>query len=186
MRSALLLTATCLALAACSAPDNSQQATTETASAPSPASAKSPFSISNLAAFDRYESTAREFAQAIDDDAPTDELAAYSEELVEIAAGIVPEFVAARPDCSEYLDATLKLRDIWTNLSAEEIETGYHKDQALPKITNGAACYHMKDLVVHPITAQALLLEDAIGNRDRARREIDEVVAHVSVVKALR
>jgi hypothetical protein len=43
----------------------------------------------------------------------------------------------------------------------------------------------MKDLIVHPITARALLRE-APDQRAPARREIEEVLAHIGVVRATR
>ncbi len=133
----------------------------------------------------RYEAAAREYVAAIDTGTAAGALAARTDALVAIAAEALPAFLTRQPHCRAYLEAALALRDNWTTLSAEEIEAGYHKDGALPKIDNATACYHFKDLIVHPITAQALLNEGE-DNRADARREIDEVIAHVAVVRATR
>ncbi len=136
-------------------------------------------------ALTRYETAARDYVAAIDSDAAAEALAARTDALVAIAAEALPEFLSRQPHCRGYLEAAMTLKDTWTTLSAEEIEAGYHKDGALPKIDNAAACYHFKDLIVHPITAQALLNEGD-DNRAAARREIDEVIAHLVVVRATR
>ena len=192
MRALVLLASTILILAACSKPDpaadqaaaSTPPATTQPAAAP--AAPAGPFSTASLEALDRYAEAARTHAAAIEAGEAVETLSAQGDELVKIAASVLPDFLTVRPDCREYLEKALALHEIWTTLSAEDIEAGYHKDGALPKIEDAAACYHMKDLIVHPITAQALLAEDAEGNRAQARLEIDEVVAHVAVVKATR
>lgn len=97
----------------------------------------------------------------------------------------MPEFVAARPHCEPYLAAALRLGKLWTSLTPAQIEAGYHKDGELPAVDDAAACYHMKDLVVHPLTALAHLAQDT-PDTAAARREIDEVIAHVSVVRDMR
>lgn len=187
MRTLMLTLAVTATLAACSKSDpGTDSAATPAPATARPAAAVGPFSATGLEALDRYEQLARDHATAIEKAAPADLLVAQSEELVAIAAEVLPEFLSARPDCRAYLETALALKDTWTTLTAEQIEAGYHKDGALPKVANGAACYHMKDLIVHPITAQVLLAEDPEGNRAEARHEIDEVVAHVAVVKATR
>ena len=193
MRALVLLASTTLILAACSKSEPAaEQAAASTPPATSqpaataPAAPAGPFSAASLQALDRYAEAARAHAASIEAGEAVETLTAQGDELVKIAASVLPDFLTVRPDCREYLEKALALHEIWTTLSAEDIEAGYHKDGALPKIENAAACYHMKDLIVHPITAQALLAEDAEGNRAEARHEIDEVVAHAAVVKATR
>lgn len=133
----------------------------------------------------RYEAAARDYVAAIDANTPAQALTPHLDKLLAISGELLPEFLSRKPHCRSYLEAALALKDTWTTLSADQIETGYHKDEALPRIDNAAACYHFKDLIVHPITAQALLNEGE-GNRAGARREIDEVIAHLAVVRATR
>ncbi len=182
----LLLALTAL-LAACGGSNSDTPAagsTPPTGSAGSVEAAPTPASAFDDA-LTRYETAARDYVAAIDADTGADALAARTDALVAIAAEALPEFLTRQPHCRAYLEAALALRNSWTTLSAEQIEAGYHKDGALPKIDNATACYHFKDLIVHPITAQALLNESG-DNRNSARHEIDEVIAHVAVVRATR
>lgn len=137
------------------------------------------------AALDRYQDQAREFSAAIEAGAPADELSAHADELLASADAVMPEFLAARPHCEPYLTAALRLGKLWTSLTPAQIESGYHKDGELPAVEDAASCYHMKDLVVHPLTALAHLAQDPPDGA-AARREIDEVIAHVSVVRDMR
>jgi hypothetical protein len=136
-----------------------------------------------LRALERYEEQARDYLVALDGGEAIAELDAHAEELVATAAEILPAFLEIKPHCRAYLDTALSLRERWQDLDAAAIEAGYHKDGALPAVDDAAACYHMKDLIVHPITARALLRE-APEQRAPARREIEEVLAHIGVVRA--
>lgn len=178
MTRALLIATLALALHGCGqqAPSPREAASARTEAVPAlPADA--------LRALERYETQAREYLVALDGGDPVDELDAHAEELVATAAEVLPAFLELKPHCRAYLEAALALRERWQDLDAAAIEAGYHKDGALPKVDDAAACYHMKDLIVHPITARALLRE-APEQRAPARREIEEVLAHIGVVRA--
>lgn len=138
-----------------------------------------------LQQLDRYTMQARELITSIDAKAPTDEIQAHAEEMIATSEAVLPAFLERRPHCSAYLNAAVALKNSWTTMTSEQIEAGYHKDGAMPKIENAAACYHMKDMIVHPITALALLKESPDNTR-KAKHEIEEVIAHVTVVKAMR
>lgn len=170
-----------LVLAACSGNEPTA------ASAPAAPPTTSSLSADSLAALDRYEAQSRTLIGVLSAEGEIDvqQVDTHADALVSTAVSILPDFLALRPHCRPYLEAALGLVGTRRSMSPDEIETGYHKDAALPKIDNAAACYHMKDLIVHPITAQALIAEDA-DHRVRARQEIDEVIAHLSVVRATR
>lgn len=155
-------------------------------SAPETPEAGPALSASARATLDRYQDQARDFAAAIVENAgAADELAAHADELLASAEAVLPEFVAARPHCETYLSESMRLRKLWTAMTPEQIEAGYHKDGALPAVDDAASCYHMKDLIVHPLTALAFLSQDP-PDAAAARREIDEVIAHVTVVRDMR
>ncbi len=172
-----------LTLSACSDRDAAQSSASE----PPTAAVSTGFSADSLTALSQYEVQALALVERLSGDAAVDadDINHRAEDLVAIATGIVPDFLRLQPHCRSYLEATQTLIGSWRELGSAAIEAGYHKDGALPKIDNAAACYHMKDLIVHPISAQALIAEDT-GNRAPARREIEEVLAHLSVVRATR
>jgi hypothetical protein len=112
-------------------------------------------------------------------DAPA--LVSDAQQLVDAGASMVPAFVQRHPHCAAYLDAALQVVEKLPTLDAESIERDYHEDAALPKTDNVAVCYHMKDLFVHPASVVAML-RDAPADLQDARREIQEVLAHLHVV----
>lgn len=184
MRAIVPVVLAILVVSACSKP--AETATTVLPAATmKPSQTISALPTEALKQLDRYETQARALVSAIDASQPQDELDAHAEELVATSEAILPAFVALRPHCTAYLNAALALKTNWTTMTPDQIEAGYHKDGAMPKTQNATACYHMKDLIVHPITAMALLREGS-QNAGKARHEIEEVVAHVSVVKATR
>lgn len=112
------------------------------------------------------------------------DLAAVRQEaqaLMELGAALVPGFVARHPRCADYLDAALAVRSGWRAMDVETIERDYHHDGALPKLEDAGACYHMKDLVVHPATALVLLSAQP-PDIAQAQAEIAEVVQHADFV----
>jgi hypothetical protein len=181
MSRALLIAILAVALHGCdrqASPPPQEAASARTAATPKlPADA--------LRALERYEEQARGYLVALDGEETVAELDAHAEELVATAAEVLPAFLDLKPHCRAYLETALALRERWQDLDAAAIEAGYHKDGALPAVDDAAACYHMKDLIVHPITARALLRE-APDQRAPARREIEEVLAHIGVVRATR
>jgi hypothetical protein len=104
-----------------------------------------------------------------------------AEALMELGAALVPGFVARHPRCADYLDAALAVRSGWRAMDVETIERDYHHDGALPKLEDAGACYHMKDLVVHPATALVLLSAQP-PDIAQAQAEIAEVVQHADFV----
>jgi hypothetical protein len=131
---------------------------------------------------DQYQREAGDLAAAIAAGAETDRLRSQAEGLIERAAEIVPAFVEVHPHCTPYLEAALAVRERWPQLDHDAIERDYHHDGALPKIDNAGFCYHMKDLITHPATV-LVLLSQAEPDHAHAKAEIDEVIAHMGVVR---
>ena len=137
-----------------------------------------------LTALDDYERRARALAKQLGAAGEPAALREASTALVDLSATVAPAFAARQPQCAAYLDAALRVREAWPTLDVATIERDYHDDGALPKVAEGgAACYHMKDLIVHPATVLVLLAQPEL-DRAQARKEIDEVLAHVGAVRA--
>lgn len=106
--------------------------------------------------------------------------------LVNISKSIVAQSIKALPQCTEYLSALLDVADTIATLPLDDIEHGYHADGKLPPLKDGA-CYHAKDLLVHPATVQAMA---NIGLKSesqwkQAAHEIEEVLEHLSAVESV-
>lgn len=192
----VLATALALLLAACGGSDTGMSAD-NAAQTPAPAEPADPVDVDHgpptltdesLDVLEKYEAVAQDLVRALDAGEPAQDLAGQGELLADIAAGLLPDFLRLRPECTDYLQAAVALRARWQSLTVAQIESGYHQDGELPPIDGGDAhasgCYHMKDLIVHPITAQAMLVHTP-EDRDAARNEIVEVITHIAVVRAL-
>lgn len=132
---------------------------------------------------DQYARQATALSAALADGADAGTLKTGAESLMELAAGISTAFVQRHPHCAGYLEKALQVRARWTSLDHETIERDYHHDGVLPRTENANVCYHMKDLIVHPAT-MLVLLSQPRPDLAQARREIDEVIAHVGLVRA--
>jgi hypothetical protein len=131
---------------------------------------------------DDYQQRASALAAQVRAGAVDDAVTTGLTGLMEQGAALVPLFVERHPHCAEYLEAALAVRVRWPELDAGTIEHEYHEDAALPTAGITPACYHMKDLIVHPATA-LVLLSAPEPDAQQAAREIDEVLAHLSVVR---
>ncbi len=129
-----------------------------------------------------YATKASAFVQSFDSGADDATLSAQAQALMDLSETIVPAYVEVYPGCKEHLNAALKITDTWQDLDPETIERDYHQDAALPDPAPGADCYHMKDLVVHPATALALLNQPEV-DREQVRHEMAEVAAHAGAVR---
>lgn len=170
------------ALAACGKAEAPVAAAPE-AAAPEAAAPAPVFSAEVQDMINEYELVASELSQVIGGAAAHDESREKLDRLMKLSEGITPAFIARHPACKNYLQASLRILTQWPNLDPATIERDYHQDAALPKDGTPAACYHMKDLIVHPATAAALLSGEK-PDRVQAKKEIDEVLAHVGVVRA--
>lgn len=126
------------------------------------------------------ESTVKEIMTASFDD-----ISKSSTELVDLAKGILLAFSEHHSACKVYLGAVMAAADSMQEITLEEIEADYHADGKLPALTSGD-CYHAKDLLVHPATVvvMAKTLKDTKANRKHMAHEIEEVIVHLSLVKA--
>jgi len=140
------------------------------------------YDTATMAALDDYEIEAMALVEGIGRGDPTEALVARVERLLELADAMMPAFIARHPGCGAYLEAARQVRHRWRDLDADTLERDYHHDGALPSEGTTPACYHAKDLVVHPASAAALLSQDP-PDVAAARREISEVLAHLDVVR---
>jgi hypothetical protein len=163
------------ALSACS---ESPAPAANAATAPAPSVYDAPV----LQSIDAYEAEARAVSEALARNAAATDVVARVERLLTLAEAITPAFNARHPACTAYLTAAAGVRTRWRELGAETLERDYHDDGALPTAGIVPACYHMKDLIVHPASAAALVTQPA-PDYAAAKHEIDEVIAHVSVVR---
>jgi hypothetical protein len=150
--------------------------------APDAAPVPAPFTPEVSALIDQYERTAVELSQLLATSPVDGAHAPLTDKLMVLAEGITPAFVARHPSCKAYLEAALRVKTNWTSLDVETLERDYHDDAALPTEGTTPACYHMKDLIVHPASAAALM-QQTPPDATAAKREIDEVLAHVGVVR---
>ena len=133
-----------------------------------------------------YSDKAQALVQALGSDKEQEALIDQANALTEVGLGLVKTIIAYHPVWKEYLNAFEAIGQTLHDLPLEEIEDGYHKDGKLPIMPENPACYHGKDLVVHPATVAALVKKGLVTEADRAAAvaEITEVLSHLSVVTA--
>ena len=114
------------------------------------------------------------------------EASAAAKELVTISKSLLPAVVAKKPICEAYLSAAIKAADEMLTISVDEIERDYHADGKLPPVKD-AACYHAKDLLVHPATVVVLAANQTHDQKtkEQMHHEIEEVLEHFGQVKQL-
>lgn len=105
--------------------------------------------------------------------------------LVETSKPIVAMAKSVLPQCNEYFDALIEAAEIIPTLPLDTIETDYHADGKLPPLKDGS-CYHVKDLLVHAATVQAMARIGITTDKGwhSAEHEIEEVIEHFDIVKA--
>lgn len=134
--------------------------------------------------FSQYQQGAHALVTLIDKKASDTDIEQSSQALVALSQPIIQAFKTKFPQCNEYLDAVSAAAAIIPSLPLAEIESGYHADGKLPRISD-VKCYHAKDLLVHPATVQAMA---AIGiksdeQREQAKHEVVEVIEHFTQVE---
>ena len=84
------------------------------------------------------------------------------------------------------MSAAIKAADEMLTISVDEIERDYHADGKLPPVKD-AACYHAKDLLVHPATVVVLAANQTHDQKtkEQMHHEIEEVLEHFGQVKQL-
>jgi hypothetical protein len=133
---------------------------------------------------DSYRSQAEALVVAIEAGKSSEEVLQLADALTSTGLKLLEGMTRAHPECKTYLDAIAAVGPTLKDLPLEEIESGYHADGKLPPMPSGA-CYHGKDLVVHPATVAALAKGglDTDEQRDAAQSEIAEVLSHLTAVE---
>ena len=133
---------------------------------------------------DLYRRLATELTGAIESGQNADVIAARAQRLTLTGLGLLTNLRSKHPECEAYFDAIVQVAPKLGDMPLERIETGFHADGELPK-SPGGACYHGKDLVVHPATVVALAKAGlkTPEDRNKAVGEITEVLNHLTAVQ---
>ena len=138
-------------------------------------------SIKTLAT--QYEAEAKGLLQAIRGKQISAEVQKQAVTLTKTGLMMIPLLGKKYPQCTAYFEALVSASSQLTHLSLEAIEKDYHRDGKLPKSPDGA-CYHGKDLVVHPATV-VIMARGGIKTDEQTKsalHEIEEVLAHLVAV----
>ena len=130
----------------------------------------------------KYRAEAEALVAAIDGGIDAAEVGRLAENLTKTGLAMLPAMIETHAECKAYLEAIIAVGDKLKDMPLAEIEAGYHSDGKLPE-TPSAACYHGKDLVVHPATVVALV-NGGLTDREQAKAEITEVLGHLGAVEA--
>ncbi|MDQ3288485.1 MAG: hypothetical protein M3Q42_09535 [Pseudomonadota bacterium] len=148
-----------------------------------PPDATPPYAPATIETIERYTVEAQALSAKLRPGVDVAAAAQAAELLLALGAEIVPAYVERHPHCGAYLAAVLQVKEAWRSMDAATLERDFHKDAALPEVEGDVkVCYHMKDLVVHPATALALLSQSPPAI-DAAQKEITEVIAHSLIVR---
>jgi hypothetical protein len=129
----------------------------------------------------QYVKLAQQLIVGLEKEKPSKSLMKLADELTVLGVKLVRKMKPDHPDCEEYFDAIIGVSKDLSKMSLEEIESGYHADGALPEVPEGA-CYHGKDLVVHPASVSAMARVTPDGWQADAKAEIVEVLEHLKAV----
>lgn len=141
-------------------------------------------SVTLLAQVDTYELEAGALLADLRTSRSADHLRARAEVLVAIAEPILLGYAERDPDCRAYLDAARGMLDRLEEIGLDEVERGFHHDEALPDAP--ARCYNVKDLLVHAATVIVVLRETGLAQgREQMVAEVAEVLAHLAAVRML-
>ena len=136
------------------------------------------------ASMEAYRKLATQLVTSIDEEAAPRKVTRDAERLTLLGVSLLEDVRAKHPACGPYFDAIIKVAPTLGDMPLDRIEKGFHSDGELPKSPD-AACYHGKDLVVHPATVVALSKAgmDTPKGRLQAKREITEVLGHLTAVE---
>ncbi len=111
-------------------------------------------------------------------------IAHHANQLIMLSESIIAQARLRLPQCDAYLHQTLALKARLHDMEHETMERDYHHDGALPKASS--ACYHVKDLLVHPASVLLLLRDDPQLQQQTLasiHAEIAEVLGHTEAVR---
>ena len=115
-----------------------------------------------------------------------EQITQMARDLLNLSEEVISSTQFRLPQCKEYLEKTLVLKDQLQSISHERLEKDFHHDGALPKAPT--ECYHTKDLFVHPATVIVLTRDDPYltkTTKQSITAEISEVLAHTELVRQL-
>lgn len=134
-----------------------------------------------------YEIAAKKLIDSLDNtDLTVEKTKLQATKLLDLSEDVISSAQFRLPQCKDYLEKTLVLKDLLQTISHESLETDFHHDAALPKAP--AECYHTKDLFVHPATVIVLGRDDpslSEETKSSITAEMTEVLAHTELVRQL-
>lgn len=135
----------------------------------------------------QYEIASKKLISDLDSkNASSESTQLQASKLLNLSEDVISSAQFRLPQCKEYLEKTLVLKDELQTISHDSIERDFHHDGALPKAP--AECYHTKDLFVHPATVIVLTRDDpslSKVTKESIAAEITEVLAHTELVRQL-
>ena len=135
----------------------------------------------------QYEFAAKKLIEEINStQATVENTTTQATDLLRLSEDVISSAQFRLPQCKDYLEKTLVLKDQLNKISHERLEKDFHHDAALPKAPT--ECYHTKDLFVHPATVIVLTRDDPTLNdatRQSITSEITEVLGHTELVRQL-
>jgi hypothetical protein len=134
-----------------------------------------------------YEFAAKKLIDDLDNSNISAQVISHqANELLTLSESVISSAQFRLPQCKEYLEKTLVLKDHLDKISNETLEKDFHHDGALPKAPT--ECYHTKDLFVHPATVIVLTRDDPSlldKTKSSINAEITEVLGHLELVRQL-
>ena len=133
-----------------------------------------------------YEIEAGKLLDALEEGTDSQTIRQQASDLLGMSETVIDSAKFRLPQCKEYLDKTMVLKDTLADISHEVLERDFHLDGALPKA--GEECYHTKDLYVHPATVVVLTRDDPAlepQTQEQIKAEMTEVLAHTELVRQL-
>ena len=135
----------------------------------------------------QYEIASKKLIASLDSkDLSAESTTLQASDLLKLSEEVISSAQFRLPQCKDYLEKTLVLKDQLKTISHESLEKDFHHDGALPKAP--VECYHTKDLFVHPATVIVLTRDDpslSSETKDSITAEITEVLAHTELVRQL-
>lgn len=135
----------------------------------------------------QYEIASKKLISALDNkNVTSDKIKSQATELLNLSEKVFSSAQFRLPQCKDYLEKTLILKDQLQTISHDRLEKDFHHDAALPKAP--AECYHTKDLFVHPATVIVLTRDDpslSDKTKQTITAEIKEVLTHTELVRQL-
>ena len=134
-----------------------------------------------------YEIEAKKLISGLNDaNATSENTSLLASQLLTLSEDVISSAQFRLPQCKEYLEQTLVLKNQLQTITHESLEKDFHHDGALPKAP--MECYHTKDLFVHPATVIVLTRDDpslSDTTKQSITAEITEVLAHTELVRQL-